>query len=100
MRNLSRAAIVAVWVSFPALLHGQHAGSLLVLSKRDHTLAVVDPGSLKVTARVPVGDDPHEVIATADGTRAYVSHCVHWSRSQLAISHQSICILYLNSIQR
>jgi len=37
--------------------------SLLVLSKQDHTLAIVDPGSLNVLARIPVGDDPHEVIA-------------------------------------
>jgi DNA-binding beta-propeller fold protein YncE len=48
--------------------------SLLVLSKQDHTLAIVDPASLQVLARVPVGDDPHEVIASADGTTAYVSN--------------------------
>jgi len=49
------------------------AQSLLVLSKRDHTLAIVDPASLKVVARAPVGVDPHEVIASADGKTAYVS---------------------------
>lgn len=48
--------------------------SLLVLSKKDHTLAVVDPGTLKVVAKISVGDDPHEVIATADGKFAYVSN--------------------------
>ena len=48
--------------------------ALLALSKRDHTLAIVDPASLKVIARVPVGDDPHEVIASADGRTAYVSN--------------------------
>ncbi len=57
-----------------AALHGQGAASLLVLSKRDHMLAVVDPGTLRVTARVPMGGDPHEVTASADGTRAYVSN--------------------------
>jgi YVTN family beta-propeller protein len=36
-------------------------------------LAIVDPSTLKVVARVPVGPDPHEVIASSDGTRAYVS---------------------------
>ena len=45
-----------------------------MLSKQDHTLAVVDASTLKVTAKVPVGDDPHEVIASADGTVAYVSN--------------------------
>ena len=48
--------------------------SLLVLSKHDHTLAIVDPATLKSVARIPVGADPHEVIATADGKTAYVSN--------------------------
>jgi DNA-binding beta-propeller fold protein YncE len=47
--------------------------SLLALSKADHTLAIVDPVTLKIIARVPVGSDPHEVIASADGKTAYVS---------------------------
>jgi len=48
--------------------------SLLILSKSDHTLAIVDPGTLKVLTRIPVGNDPHEVIASADGKMAYVSN--------------------------
>jgi YVTN family beta-propeller protein len=48
--------------------------ALLALSKHDHTLSIVDPASLRVVARVPVGDDPHEVIASADGRTAYVSN--------------------------
>jgi YVTN family beta-propeller protein len=47
--------------------------SLLALSKRNHTLAIVDPVTLKVIAKAPVGEDPHEVIASADGKTAYVS---------------------------
>ena len=45
-----------------------------MLSKKDHTLAIVDPQSLRVVARVPVGDDPHEVVASSDGRTAYVSN--------------------------
>jgi len=48
--------------------------ALLVLSKQDHTLAIVDPNTLVVAARVPVGNDPHEVIAADDGKTAYVSN--------------------------
>jgi YVTN family beta-propeller protein len=61
---------------FATNFYGQSAPkeSLLVLSKHDHTLAVVDPATLKVVAKMPVGDDPHEVIATADGKTAYVSN--------------------------
>lgn len=46
---------------------------LLALSKHDHTLAIVDPATLRVIARAPVGPDPHEVIASTDGRLAYVS---------------------------
>jgi len=48
--------------------------TLLALSKQDHTLAIVDPANLSVVARIPVGDDPHEVVASADGKTAYVSN--------------------------
>lgn len=47
--------------------------TLLALSKGDHTLAIVDATTLKVLSRVPVGSDPHEVIASSDGKTAYVS---------------------------
>ena len=47
--------------------------SLLALSKTDHMLAIVDPVTLKVMARIPVGNDPHEFIASSDGRTAYVS---------------------------
>jgi YVTN family beta-propeller protein len=48
--------------------------SLLVLSKGDHTLSIVDPVTLKVVARMPSGPDPHEVIASTDGKFAYISN--------------------------
>jgi YVTN family beta-propeller protein len=49
--------------------------SLLALSKANHTLAIVDPATLKIIARIPVGDDPHEVVASSDGKTAYV--CIY-----------------------
>ena len=49
--------------------------SLLALSKTNHTLAIVDPATLKIIARIPVGDDPHEVVASSDGKTAYV--CIY-----------------------
>jgi YVTN family beta-propeller protein len=48
--------------------------SLLVLSKGDLTLSIVDPATLKVLGRVPSGPDPHEVVASADGRTAYISN--------------------------
>ena len=50
------------------------AVALLVLSKGNHTLSIVDPTSLKVIASMPSGPDPHEVIATSDGKLAFISN--------------------------
>lgn len=58
---------------------------LLALSKSDHTLAIVDAAILKVIAKVPVGPDPHEVIASADGKTAYVSNYAGGSLHELDI---------------
>lgn len=83
MKNLrcQIARLMAVNI-FPVILinvatecnaQSQPRQSLLALSKTDHTLAVVDAATLKVIARIPVGADPHEVIASTDGRTAYVS---------------------------
>jgi YVTN family beta-propeller protein len=48
--------------------------ALLATSKGNHTLAIIDPMSDRVIARMPIGPDPHEVIASDDGRTAYVSN--------------------------
>ena len=50
------------------------ANALLVLEKEQNTLVIVDPASLTIVARVPVGHDPHEVAVADDGRTAYVSN--------------------------
>lgn len=47
---------------------------LLVLEKSQNNLVIVDPVALTVLARVPVGNDPHEVVASDDGKIAYISN--------------------------
>lgn len=81
MKYRSQISAIASLLLFFAVLAG--AGNcaaqtarpryLLALSKNNHTLALVDPTSFKIVAKVPVGPDPHEVIAAADGKTAYVS---------------------------
>jgi YVTN family beta-propeller protein len=61
------------------------ANALLVLAKRDSTLLIVDPSSLHVIARIPVGNDPHEVIASTDGKTAYVSNYGFGAYNTLAV---------------
>jgi YVTN family beta-propeller protein len=48
--------------------------ALLVLEKSDNSLAIVDPATLQIVARVPAGLDPHEIVASADGKLAYISN--------------------------
>jgi DNA-binding beta-propeller fold protein YncE len=49
-------------------------GALLVVTKQGHALAIVDAATLTVLARVPIGEDPHEVVVGPDGVTAYVSN--------------------------
>jgi YVTN family beta-propeller protein len=49
-------------------------GSLLVLSKGDLTMSVVDPATFKVVGKVPSGPDPHEIVASSDGRMAYIAN--------------------------
>ncbi len=75
--NLRRlSAFIAFAAAFTALATAQKTPNpaLLALSKQDHTLSIVDPANLNVVARIPVGDDPHEVVASDDGRSAYVSN--------------------------
>lgn len=73
IRLLSLIALV-FFLCASAGAHAQHGASLLVLSKRDHTLAIVNPRTFRVEARIPSGEDPHEVAASSDGRTAYISN--------------------------
>jgi len=76
MQNRISSFLVMSLLALPAIALAQATPrvSLLALSKQDHTLSIVDPASLRIVGTVPVGDDPHEVIASADGKMAYVSN--------------------------
>lgn len=74
LRGFFFAAVSATVLAGWACAQTTPTTALLALSKHDHTLAIVDPSNLHVVASVPVGDDPHEVVASADGKTAYVSN--------------------------
>lgn len=48
--------------------------ALLVLNKEEGSLAIVDPSSGRIAGRVPTGESPHEVAASADGKLAFVGN--------------------------
>src|SRR5664279_2520335 len=73
--RVSRSLLLAVLLASGVLrAESTPSKALLVLAKSDNTLAIVDPVSLKVVARMPSGPDPHEVAASADGKFAYISN--------------------------
>jgi YVTN family beta-propeller protein len=81
MRNtLLAAALLAM--TLPA---STQTTTLLALSKHDHTLSVIDPSTLQTLYKLPVGPDPHEVIASTDGTTAYVSNYGFGSLHTIAV---------------
>ena len=73
MKSLRLASLLGIAAASVLWSESTPREALLVLSKGDHTLAIVDPSTLKVVAKAPVGQDPHEVVASADGKVAYVS---------------------------
>jgi YVTN family beta-propeller protein len=64
---------VATFVASFALAQAP-ATTLLALSKDEHTVAIVDPPTLQVLARIPSGPEPHEIIASDDGKLAFISN--------------------------
>jgi YVTN family beta-propeller protein len=50
---------------------------LLVLNKMDATLAIINPATNQVIAKVPTGEGPHEVATSADGKLAFVANYGH-----------------------
>ena len=48
--------------------------ALLVLNKAENSLAIVDPATKQVVARIPTGEGPHEIAASADGKIAVVTN--------------------------
>jgi YVTN family beta-propeller protein len=73
LRHAVLALTAALVLQAGAPLTASAADRLLVVSKGDHALDIIDVESLKVIAHAPVGVDPHEVVSSADGRTAWVS---------------------------
>lgn len=83
MKDIKRYCFITVSICLASLFYpfiqakaqSTPKRALLALSKTNHTLAIVDPVTLKVIVYIPVGEDPHELVASADGRSAYV--CIY-----------------------
>jgi YVTN family beta-propeller protein len=83
MRKTLRLAILPLLAA--TFLHAQ-TPSLLVLEKSDKSMAIVDPATLKIVARVPAGEDPHEIVASPDGRFAFISNYGAFQNPQHTLS--------------
>jgi len=73
LRNSCWLPVVLMFIANAAFAQAPTT-TLLVLAKSDNTVAVVDPATLQVLARIPAGPDPHEITASDDGKLAYISN--------------------------
>jgi YVTN family beta-propeller protein len=73
-RRLGFTVVLICLLAAGVCAQGTPSPALLVLAKSDHSLAIVDPTTLKVVNHVPAGPDPHEVVAAPDGKLAYISN--------------------------
>jgi YVTN family beta-propeller protein len=87
MKRLLTFLVLLGCVLGATLVHAAEtpANALLILAKRDGMLLIADPASLQVIAKVPVGNDPHEVIASADGKTAYATNYGSGAYNTLAV---------------
>ena len=78
--------ILSVFLLLVTTATAQTASLLLVLEKGDKSLAIVDLAKQQVLARVPAGEDPHEVVVSDDGKFAYISNYGAFANPQHTIS--------------
>ena len=66
---------------------------ILALSKGEKSLIVLDYKTLEVVSKIPVGEDPHEIVTNPEQTFAYIS------RPQMNASGHQIEIVNLKALQ-
>jgi len=75
-RQLATFFLFGIVIAFKGytIVIGQTKPVLVALNKAEASMAIIDPAAMKVTAKVPTGDGPHEVVLSADGRTAYVAN--------------------------
>jgi YVTN family beta-propeller protein len=72
--TLKGIALLALVAAFAVIAAAQTKPVLAALNKGDSNLVLIDPEAMKVLAKIPVGDSPHEVIFSSDGKLAFVAN--------------------------
>jgi len=74
MSNAILRLAAAILAMTTVLVAQSASGRLLVLNKDDATFVIVNPDSGAVLGKVPVGQGPHELVASTDGKYAFASN--------------------------
>ncbi len=73
MMNKARLLITITILFLSNLVFSQSKQYILILSKGENKLNILDYYSLEITTKIPVGNGPHEIVTNTSGSRAYVS---------------------------
>jgi DNA-binding beta-propeller fold protein YncE len=76
MTRIKNLASIAVFVSIlvGSCLAQAAKPMLAVLNQAEASLLLIDPASMKLVAKIPTGNGPHEVAFSTDGRTAFVSN--------------------------
>jgi DNA-binding beta-propeller fold protein YncE len=85
MTGMLKSLVAGLLLGVIPAAAAQVRGALLVVTKQSHALAIVDGTTLQVLARVPIGEDPHEVAVGPDGKTAFVSNYGEGTLHTLAV---------------
>ncbi len=79
MRKTCGEIVLGVCLAVCAVAPQASADTLVVLCKSAFQVALVDPATEKVMAKLPTGRGPHEVAISPDGRTAYISNFGRYS---------------------
>lgn len=64
---------------------GAQTKYILALSKADKKMVILDYNTLKTITKIPVGEDPHEVVTSNDGSIAYVANTMNGTAHEINV---------------
>lgn len=80
MKNFS----VLFLISVASLISAQKR-YILALSKTDKKMVVLDYNNLEIITKIPVGEDPHEVVTSTDGKTAYIANTINGTSHEINV---------------
>lgn len=73
-RPINRTLVLLLATACATMPAADAPATLVVLNKSAHSASVIDPGSGRTLATLPVGRGPHELAVSHDGRLAYVAN--------------------------